>query len=89
MGFAGDQDPHNTVIQNGTFPTAIDYRFNGSTGLEIMNNLTDGEIDRNNGAQGTTAGNYRRPLPDCSPMPPRPIFTCLKRPLWRLTAAWS
>jgi hypothetical protein len=54
----GTEVLHNTVIQSGTFPTAIDYRFSGSVGIQIMNNLTDGTIDRRNGAQGTAAGNY-------------------------------
>jgi hypothetical protein len=54
----GTEVLHNTVIQSGTFPTAIEYRFNGSVGIQIMNNLTDGRIDRRNGAQGTEVGNY-------------------------------
>jgi hypothetical protein len=49
---------HNTIIQSGTYPTAIDARYSGSTGLEISNNLTDGMIDRRDGAQAIVTGNY-------------------------------
>ena len=49
---------HNTIIQSGTYPTTIDARYSGSTGLDITNNLTDGTIDRRNGAQAVMTGNY-------------------------------
>ena len=55
---------HNTVIQNGTFPNAIEYRFAGTTGVVIENNLTDGAIQARDGATGTVAGNLTTATPD-------------------------
>ncbi len=49
---------HNTVIQNGTYPAAIEYRFPGTTGVEIINNLTDGSILQRDNAQGVVHTNY-------------------------------
>jgi hypothetical protein len=51
---------HNTIIQNGTYPDAIDYRFPGSNGVEIINNLTDGAIQARDGAQGVVHDNVTR-----------------------------
>jgi hypothetical protein len=48
---------HNTVIQNNTYPqAAIEYRFAVSSG-EIHHNLTDGPIQRRDGAAATLQGN--------------------------------
>ncbi|MDW8325202.1 MAG: hypothetical protein RMK99_01445 [Anaerolineales bacterium] len=47
---------HNTVILNGTFPWAIEYRFAVSSGV-IAYNLTDGPIRQRDGAGGTLTGN--------------------------------
>jgi hypothetical protein len=49
---------HNTVIQSGTYANAIEYRYTGSTGVQITNNLTDGAILKRDGAQATTTANY-------------------------------
>ncbi|MFN2385888.1 MAG: hypothetical protein ABR576_06325 [Thermoanaerobaculia bacterium] len=49
---------HNTVIQNGTYPDAIEYRFASTTGVVVRNNLTDGSIRARDGAQATVAGNF-------------------------------
>jgi hypothetical protein len=49
---------HNTVIQNGTYANAIEYRFPGTANAAIVNNLTDGEIARRTDAQAFVAGNY-------------------------------
>jgi hypothetical protein len=54
---------HNTVIQNGTYPTAIEYRFAGTTGVEIINNLTDGAILQRDGASALVSNNYTQALP--------------------------
>ena len=35
---------NNTVIQNGTYKDAIEYRYPGTTGVQVFNNLTDGAI---------------------------------------------
>jgi hypothetical protein len=49
---------HNTVIQNGTYPVAIEYRFASTTGVEIRNNLTDGSILQRDGATGVVSDNF-------------------------------
>jgi hypothetical protein len=54
---------HNTVIQNGTYPTAIEYRFASTTGVEIVNNLTDGLILQREGASAIVSSNYTQATP--------------------------
>jgi len=49
---------HNTVIQNGTYPAAIEYRFASTSNVEIVNNLTDGEILARDGATGAVSHNF-------------------------------
>jgi pectate lyase len=49
---------HNTVIQNGTYPNAIEYRFPTTTGVHIANNLTDGAIALRDAAQATLVANF-------------------------------
>jgi hypothetical protein len=53
----------NTVIQNGTYPNAIEYRFASTTGVEIVNNLTDGAIARRDNAQALVTSNYTLATP--------------------------
>jgi len=48
---------HNTVILNGDYPNAIEYRFASTTGVVIRNNLTDAAIVARDGATGTVANN--------------------------------
>ena len=48
---------HNTVISRGTYPSAVEYRFASTTGLQIKNNLTDGAITARDGASATVSGN--------------------------------
>jgi hypothetical protein len=48
---------HNTVIQNGTYRDAIEYRFPSTVGVLIVNNLTDGAIAERDGAQATLLSN--------------------------------
>jgi hypothetical protein len=59
----GTEVLHNTVIQNGTYPNAIEYRFAGSSGVVIENNLTDGAIAQRDGASATLAGNLTTATP--------------------------
>ena len=54
---------HNTVIQNGTYPAAIEYRFASTTGVEIVNNLTDGSILQRDGATAVVSNNYTQASP--------------------------
>jgi hypothetical protein len=54
---------HNSVLQNGSYPTAIEYRFAGTTGVEVRNNLTDGTILARDGAQAQVSGNFTAAMP--------------------------
>ena len=54
---AGTQVLHNTVILNGTYPHAIEYRFPASKGLEIRYNLCDARIQERDGGQAVVADN--------------------------------
>jgi hypothetical protein len=49
---------NNTVIQTGTYKDAIEYRFPGTTGVQIYNNLTDAAIRSRDYAVATVANNY-------------------------------
>jgi hypothetical protein len=60
---AGTRVLHNTVILSGTYPNAIEYRFPPTTGIEIRYNLTDGAVQRRDGASGTVAGNVTNAQP--------------------------
>src|SRR4029077_20104103 len=44
---------YNTILLNGGYPNAIEYRFSGTTGVDIKNNLTDGSIVARDGASGS------------------------------------
>jgi hypothetical protein len=48
---------YNTVIINGEYPNAIEYRFTTTTGVQILYNLTDGAITQRDGASATVTGN--------------------------------
>jgi hypothetical protein len=48
---------HNTIFLSGTYETPIEYRFAGSTGVVIRNNLLDGNVWRRDGARGTEENN--------------------------------
>jgi hypothetical protein len=49
---------HNTILINGTYRNTIEYRFSGSTGVVIANNLLSGPILARNGASGRVTSNY-------------------------------
>jgi hypothetical protein len=49
---------HNTVIQNGTYPAAIEARYTSTTGVVIQNNLTDGRIILRDGSPASIVSNY-------------------------------
>ena len=57
---AGTRVHHNTVIQNGTYQRAIEYRFASSSGIDVRNNLTDGAIEERDGARAVLVGNYTK-----------------------------
>lgn len=48
---------NNTVFLNGTYPSAIEYRFPNSTGIVVRNNLTDGSILKRNDADALVESN--------------------------------
>ena len=48
---------YNTILLNGGYPNAIEYRFSGTTGVDIKNNLTDGSIVARDGASGSVGNN--------------------------------
>ena len=48
---------NNTVYLSGTYATPIEYRFTGTTGAVLKNNLLDGFISARDGATGTEQNN--------------------------------
>ena len=44
---------NNTVFLSGTYPTPIEYRFPGASGIVLRNNVLDGSIWARDGATGT------------------------------------
>ena len=59
---AGTQVLHNTVLLNGTYPNAIEYRFGGTSNVLIANNLTSA---RDSGARwGERHGQLELPAGD-------------------------
>jgi hypothetical protein len=51
---------NNTVVLSGTYPFAIEYRYPGSAGLMIVNNLVDGTVQLRDGAAATVRNNVTR-----------------------------
>jgi hypothetical protein len=48
---------HNTVVLNGAYPHAIEVRFSRTTGVRIVNNLSDGGVQARNEASLSQQGN--------------------------------
>lgn len=48
---------NNTVYMAGSYPSAIEYRFTGTTGTYLANNLTNKAITARDGATGTVTNN--------------------------------
>jgi hypothetical protein len=66
IGVFDSPDTHvvfNSVLISGTYPNAIEYRFAGTTGVFIANNLLSAAIQARDGATGTVAGNYTQASP--------------------------
>ena len=55
---------NNTVILNGTFERAIEYRFQDTVNVTIQNNLTDAPIVSRNGGTATLISNITNARPD-------------------------
>lgn len=60
---AGTRVLHNTVILSGTYPNAIEYRFEGTTNAEIRNNLCDGAVRLRNNGSAAVSGNVTTAQP--------------------------
>jgi hypothetical protein len=54
---------HNTVLMNGGYPNAIEYRFSGTTGVEIRNNLSDARIVSRDSASASVSSNVTNANP--------------------------
>jgi hypothetical protein len=48
---------HNTILNGGSYPNAIEYRFPSASRLQIRNNLTDARIQARDGGRATVRGN--------------------------------
>jgi hypothetical protein len=48
---------YNTILVNGAYPNAIEYRFPRTTGVDIKNNLADASILARDGATGNVSNN--------------------------------
>jgi hypothetical protein len=48
---------YNTMILNGDYANAVEYRFATTTGVKILYNLTDAAITQREGAVATVTGN--------------------------------
>jgi hypothetical protein len=55
---------HNTVLTNGTYANAIEYRFEQTRDVVIANNVTDGRILARSGAKAEVYGNFTEAKPD-------------------------
>ncbi|MEO8255926.1 MAG: Ig-like domain-containing protein [Acidobacteriota bacterium] len=49
---------HNTIVLNGTYPNAVEYRFAESRNVVVASNLASGQIQARDGATGTASSNY-------------------------------
>jgi hypothetical protein len=49
---------HNTALIGSAYPNALEYRFAGTAGAAIVNNLFDAAIQARDGATAAVSGNY-------------------------------
>ncbi len=49
---------NNSILVSGGYSSPIEYRFAGTTGIVIANNLLDGDVTARDGATGTVTNNY-------------------------------
>jgi len=53
----GTKVVHNSILVNGQYPNPIEYRFANTSGVVIVNNLLDGNVQARDGATGTLQNN--------------------------------
>ncbi|MCE9551783.1 MAG: right-handed parallel beta-helix repeat-containing protein [Planctomycetes bacterium] len=53
----GTKVRHNTILMDGSYPNAIEVRWDSSQGCSVVNNLTNAKIAARDGAQFVDAGN--------------------------------
>jgi hypothetical protein len=49
---------NNTIYLSGGYSAPIEYRFSGSSGIIVRNNLLDGQVRARDGASGSASNNY-------------------------------
>lgn len=54
---------HNTALTVGRYPNTVEVRYQGATGVEVLNNLLDAAIQPRDGAMPTVAGNLGDAVP--------------------------
>jgi chitodextrinase len=59
----GTEVANNTVVLNGDYPNAIEYRWANTSGVTILYNLTDSAITSREGATAVLAGNVTNAQP--------------------------
>jgi|GEM_PF-623800 len=60
LEYAPDIKVYNNTVITDNYPRSIEYRFPGTSNVQIINNLVSGEIsDRSSGATGTLTTNYQ------------------------------
>ncbi len=67
---AGAQVYNNTILFGHSYPNAIEYRFSGTTGVLIANNLTNRAIAQRDGSSATLEYNLTGALPEWFVDPP-------------------
>ncbi len=53
----GSRILHNTVLTRGTYPSAVEVRYGGATGVEVRSNLMDAVVQPREGATPAVADN--------------------------------
>lgn len=54
---------HNTALTVGRYPNAVEVRYQGATGVEVLNNLLDAAIQPRDGAMPAVSGNLGNAVP--------------------------
>ena len=65
----GAQVYNNTILNENSYPNAIEYRFAETTGVSIINNLTNRVVAQRDGASGTVSHNVTHGAADWFVLP--------------------